>query len=31
MTCQMGPETDPTAVVEPYCWVKGVDGWRMRW
>jgi choline dehydrogenase-like flavoprotein len=25
----MGPETDPTAVVDQYCRVKGVDGWWM--
>ncbi len=25
-TCKMGPDSDPTAVVDQYCSVKGVQG-----
>jgi len=31
-TCKMGPDSDPTAVVDQYCRVKGIQGlwWPMR-
>jgi choline dehydrogenase len=28
-TCKMGPDSDPMAVVDQYCWVKGLDGLRV--
>ena len=28
-TCKMGPDTDPMAVVDQYCWVRGLQGLRV--
>jgi choline dehydrogenase-like flavoprotein len=28
-TCKMGPDSDPMAVVDQYCRVRGVDGLRV--
>ena len=28
-TCKMGPPSDPMAVLDQYCWVRGVEGLRV--
>ena len=28
-TCKMGPDSDPMAVVDQYCWVRGLQGLRV--
>ena len=28
-TCKMGPDSDPMAVVDQYCWVRGLSGLKV--